>query len=345
MEPNRVISIVPQPNREQLNEKEEVDYYEYRKSFLSWLLQFGKNPQKAKGYSPYTVYATGYRAAQFDRWVWQHRGTYHAPPSPGDATEYMSELALGDGSEVHKGKHLEMLKRYSKWLTENRGQKPWEFEWTFSGSGGNNAPRDFLSSDERQLIRQAVLKHDGNPAYGVKNKDALLSTETSWKYTSLVWTSLDAGLRPVEVKKASVSWVDTDNGVLRIPIEDSAKNEGNWTVSLTDRTAAALEYWLDERSHHPRYENTEHLWLTRWANPYGSDQLRKLLLRLCETAGIDTTNREMSWYAIRHSVGTYMTKERDLAATKSQLRHTNPMTTMKYDQVPVEDRRDALNNM
>jgi integrase len=53
----------------------------------------------------------------------------------------------------------------------------------------------------------------------------------------------------------------------------------------------------------------------------------------------------MSWYTIRHSVGTYMTKERDLAAAKAQLRHKNPMTTMKYDQVPVEDRRDALNRM
>jgi hypothetical protein len=40
-----------------------------------------------------------------------------------------------------------------------------------------------------------------------------------------------------------------------------------------------------------------------------------------------------------------MTKERDLAATKSQLRHKAPKTTMKYDQVPVEDRRDALDKM
>lgn len=53
----------------------------------------------------------------------------------------------------------------------------------------------------------------------------------------------------------------------------------------------------------------------------------------------------MSWYTIRHSVGTYMTKERDLAATKAQLRHKNAKTTMKYDQVPVEDRQDALDRM
>ena len=40
-----------------------------------------------------------------------------------------------------------------------------------------------------------------------------------------------------------------------------------------------------------------------------------------------------------------MTKERGLAAAKAQLRHSNPMTTMKYDQVPVEDRREALDKM
>ena len=50
----------------------------------------------------------------------------------------------------------------------------------------------------------------------------------------------------------------------------------------------------------------------------------------------------MSWYAIRHSVGTYMTREEDLAAARAQLRHRSVQTTMKYDAAPVEDRRDAL---
>ena len=50
-------------------------------------------------------------------------------------------------------------------------------------------------------------------------------------------------------------------------------------------------------------------------------------------------------YAIRHSVGTYMTREEDLAATKAQLRHKSVRTTMKYDAAPVEDRREALDRM
>lgn len=40
-----------------------------------------------------------------------------------------------------------------------------------------------------------------------------------------------------------------------------------------------------------------------------------------------------------------MVSERDLKAAKDQLRHRSAKTTMKYDQVPVEDRRDALDRM
>ncbi|QSG02844.1 XerD/XerC family integrase [Natranaeroarchaeum sulfidigenes] len=53
----------------------------------------------------------------------------------------------------------------------------------------------------------------------------------------------------------------------------------------------------------------------------------------------------MSWYSIRHSVGTYMAREEGLAAAQTQLRHRSPETTMKYDQAPVEDRKNALDRM
>jgi len=40
-----------------------------------------------------------------------------------------------------------------------------------------------------------------------------------------------------------------------------------------------------------------------------------------------------------------MTREEDLAAAQAQLRHRSAATTMKYDNAPVEDRRDALDRM
>ena len=106
-----------------------------------------------------------------------------------------------------------------------------------------------------------------------------------------------------------------------------------------------LGRWLDERSAYPMYDDRDALWLTREENDYGSSALKHVLLRLCEIAGIDTETRELSWYALRHSVGTYMTREEGLAAAQTQLRHKSPRTTMRYDQMPVEDRRDALDRM
>jgi integrase len=273
-------------------------------------------------------------------WYWGHSTT--APRSM-EASAYMDEVAFWDVVDSTKGKQMEALLRYSKWLQRKFNRDEWEFEWTFPSGGGNSGPRDFLTRDERQQIRQAALKKDGNPSYGVDEGELPKGgRNNSWKFTSLVWVSLEAGLRPVEVGKARVARCDTENGVLRIPREESAKNEGNWTVGLTDRTATALGRWLDEREQHPRYDDTDKLWLTRHSNRYGSNELSRILKDLCDREGIPHEDRQMSWYTIRHSVGTYMTKERDLAATKAQLRHRNPKTTMKYDQVPAEERRDAL---
>ncbi len=53
----------------------------------------------------------------------------------------------------------------------------------------------------------------------------------------------------------------------------------------------------------------------------------------------------MSWYAISHSTGTYMAREDGIAAAQTQLQHLSPESTMKYDQVPVEYRQDALGRM
>jgi integrase len=328
MEPNRNITTVPPKSAERLTEKQKTDYREYRKKLLTYLLRVGKNIEKAEGYSPYSVYTTGNRLARFDRWVWERNDGYKIPPTEEDAQAYMEEVAFRDVTESTKGKIMEALLRYSKWLNYKFDRDEWEFSWTFQSGGSNEGFRDFLTKEERHEIRQAALE-----------------MKEGWKFTSIIWTALDAALRPVEVGRARTSWVDVENGVLRIPREESSKNVGDWTVGLTDRTAEALEHWLAEREEQEEYNNTNNLWLTREGNRYGAKELSRILRRLCDDADIPHEDRSMSFYAIRHSTGTYMTKERDLAATKAQLRHRDVKTTMKYDQVPVEDRKDALDKM
>jgi integrase len=197
--------------------------------------------------------------------------------------------------------------------------------------------------ERRERLKPLVAEHHGIDAEEVGTDD--WEDIPSWKVTSLVWTTLDAGLRPIEVANAKTRWVDGENAVLRIPKDESAKNEANWEVSLRRKTAKALNRWIEEREYYPEYDDTDTLWLTQKKQPYRSKHLGRLLEKLCERAEIDTTRRDVSWYSIRHSVGTYMTREEDLAATQEQLRHLRPETTMKYDAAPVGDRRDALDRM
>lgn len=147
------------------------------------------------------------------------------------------------------------------------------------------------------------------------------------------------------MERATVSWVDTQNAVLRIPKDESSKNRENWVVSIRKQTAHALANWKEERENYAKYDDTDALWLTRRANPYQSESLNYILSCLCEEANIDTTNRSLSWYSIRHSTGTYLTHFEDLGAAKAQLRHKSERTTLKYDNALLEERRDALDQM
>lgn len=278
----------------------------------------------------------------------------------------MREIAVSDQAPSSKDTVRKAIKRLFAWKAARRGGEEWSADWTFSDRSASN-PRDYLTIDERRQIREAGLEYGSVPSRKSLSEDereewrAYLAQRfekpksevtkedwdraNGWKIPSMTWVSLDAGLRPIEVERAKTTWVDPDNGVLRIPHHDSSKNVDNWTVALSQRTATALSNWLDERKVREKYEDANRLWLTRHCNPYQSASLREVLHRLCEIAGIETENRQMSWYAIRHSLGTYLTREEDLAAAQAQLRHTSKQTTMKYDQVPVEDRQDALEQL
>lgn len=358
--------VVPEANADLLTEKQLVDYENHRHDFVRWLLVRGKDPDEYTGYSVDTVKRTAYRCAKFDRDTWQSDDGYSIPLTQPQAESYLEQMAYEGHSGTHLHKIQHSLRRYFKWLHYDRGGELWEPDANFRSNGRQNPP-DFLSREERKKIRQAALDYGSIPAYSTVSPDERqewkkyvskrlrkpleeISPEdwkqvNGWKYTSMTWTSLDAGLRPSEVSRATINWVDVDNRLLRIPKTESAKGHENWTVSVTDRTADALGRWIEERENYDLYDDTNKLWLTREGNPYASKELRRLLIRLCDEAGIETENRKMSWYSIRHSVGTYMAREEDLAAAQAQLRHQSPQTTMKYDQAPVEDRRSALDRM
>ena len=361
------VRVVPQPTQDRLNERQLVDYRSQREDYLSWMLAFGKKPSHAEGYARETVKNYSYRTDQFYRFVWSEEEQYTTDISHTHADNWMRELAYQDNSNTHRANSQKAVKTLFKWRHHNHGLDEWEPVITFSESTGTSNPRDYLTMEERQQVRNAALEYGSIPSYSdvtpeqrdqwkihlaqrfEKPKEEITPADweraNGWKIPSLVWTSLDAGLRPIEVKRAVLGWVDLGNEVLRIPKEESSKNKENWVVSLQSQTTEMLSRWINEREQYEKYDGTDALWLTRNANPYAAQSLRYLLGRLCEVAKMDTRNRSMSWYAIRHSTGTYMTREEDLAAAQAQLRHKSEQTTMRYDQAPVEDRRDALDRM
>lgn len=325
------VPLVPRPTRKRLPSNLQEDYREHREKILRWLCQKGKDPEQREGYARETIRHTMQRIDQFYRWVWDQDDPYHKDITHEHADQYMEEIVDEDWADSSKDGVKKSLLRYFRWRAEEYDEEPWDTDLSFS-SGGGRQPRDYLSDDERRKIRQAALQHAKAPqGIEISKQNRAEATEfisqtfgvpkneiteehwlraSSWKFPSLVWTSLDAGLRPIEVERAKVHWVDVENNALRIPQEESSKNEDNWVVALRQQTVEALDRWLDERSVISLYDDTDTLWLTKFEKPYQSQALRRLLMELCDIADIDYEDRQMSWYTIRHSVGTYMTRRR-----------------------------------
>lgn len=223
------ISVVTEPSTEVLNERQRLDYKATRENCLSWLLVFGIDPSKGRGYAHSTVKNRSHRMDQFYRWVWQQEGGYTVNVTHDHADAWMRELAQEDKSNAHKANCQKSVKMPFKWREHEHGLDPWDPTVTFSDSSGASQPHDHLTRAERKKI------------------------------PSLIWVCLDAGLRPIEVERAVVSWVDLQNGVLRIPREESSKNVDNWVVGLKDRTAEMLGHWIEEREAYEKYDGTDSL--------------------------------------------------------------------------------------
>jgi len=358
--------VIVSHTRDALTKKQLTDYKDRKVKMLQWLANLGKEPKAAEGYSDAVVRQFTYQSGLFFRWLWEQKDGYTMEFSIDDVDDYMHEVAMRDNTNGAKDTTQKNMKRLIKYRRHHLGEDiEWEPEHSFHEP--HSQPRDFLSIEERRAIREAALEYGSIPHYTAVTPEerdrwkAHLSQRfdkpksevgpddferaNGWKIPSLVWTTLDAGLRPVEVRRAQTYWVDVENKVLRIPRDDASKNADNWTVAISDRTASALERWLAEREQYDKYDGKDELWLSRAGTPYTSMSLGRKLDRLCEIADISTENRDLSWYSIRHSVGTYLVREEDLAAAQAQLRHKSPETTMKYDQTPPEARREALDKI
>jgi site-specific recombinase XerD len=362
------IVLVTEDANEYLNPKQEVTYREHRRELAEWMLGLGKNPEKAEGYSYSTVKNRMNRLDLFYRFIWDREGRYIQDLTTDHADDWMRHLARQDMKESTKNHYQKACKTLFKWKREARNKDvEWEPDIEYSDPSTTYTPRDYLTKEDRRKMRQAAMEYGSVPHYNSLSPEERAEWKTylsqrlqkpkedvvkqdfldanSFKYTSMIHVALDAGLRPIEIKRSNIQWVDTDNAVLRIPREESSKNRENWIVALKEETASVLKRWLDERQTHEKYQGRDALWLTKYGNRYDKDSFRDVFRKIAEKAGLDLQNRDLTPYSIRHSTATYVAEEEGLAVAAQQCRHKSKRTTEKYEHSSTKRQQDAVNKI
>lgn len=331
------------------------DYKQFKLSFLDWLRDSGKNPSRRRGYSMTTVKTTNYKVDKAYRWHWKQSERYTLQFDEEVADDLMEEMALlSNLTDSTLLTYIKAIKRLFKYKNHQENTThDWDCDVQLTQSSPNNA-RDYFRRKEFSELYEASLSYNTVKGYhsssmSPEERDQLkahlaqrfgtskdeispshFKKANSWKVPSIIAVTLDVGLRPIEVSRAKVGWVNLDHGELNIPKEESTKNFENWNCALSNKAVKAVDRWLDERGTYEKYEGRDELWLTQQGNPYDSNSLNYLLDKLIEETEINERGRDLSWYALRHGVATMWANEEGIHHAQEQLRHKSSKTTMRY---------------
>jgi len=358
-----------------LNERREVDFVSEMADLYSWLTTTGKDLDESEGHTESTAQNYLYRISRILALIWDREGEYTLLLSPEDGDWVVERLKeddlLADSGDEYsnstKRKETCALLAFFRFRWDERNGEPWTPKTLFKDDSGANIA-DPITLEERSILREAVLDYKTVKAYNSctpeerdrikallaqrlgKPKEEVTKADwtranTSWKYPSLIMSTLDAELRPIEVERMTVDWLSLSDSTLKIPKEDAAKNDEEWKVALTERTVKALRRWLQQREKLPKYDDTSTLWLTRHGNPYSSGTLSRRLRDIMDEAGIDYDDRDISWYSLRHSLGTELATQGDIKQVKEQLRHKKIESSLQYNHPTNEQIRDNLNRI
>jgi integrase len=364
MKTHRGITTVSDKTENRLRERQIVFFEDEQKELVDWLLDSGKDPENDIGYSKATVKTALYRIDKFHRYAWdEYVDGFTTVIDQSYAEQYLRDLARQDYENSYKKSFEKALKLFYKWRHHERGADEWELDWGFE-TQNTNTKDDELNRAEISALRGAAVEYDSLPTYSNvspserdrwkeyisdqlgKKKSEVTKRDweqaDSWKVPSLVWTALDAGLRPDEIERATVSWVNLDEGIIQIPKDDDPGD--SWIVALRGQTVRALESWLEERQCYNLYEDSDKLWLTRQGNPYRSGSLNYLFKQLSEIANIDTSDRRITWTSLRESVASYLADSADAPLVQEQLRYDSERSVERFES-SVEKRKSILERM
>lgn len=66
------IVLVTHNSKQYVNPRQLASHREHRRQLGEWMLELGKDPEKAEGYADATAKTRMHRLDEFYRWVWTH---------------------------------------------------------------------------------------------------------------------------------------------------------------------------------------------------------------------------------------------------------------------------------
>lgn len=348
----------------------EEEYRGFKQDFLAWLLTEGHRPVKGEGYAENTVKQTHYKVEEAYRWVWNQEG-FTTTLTPAHADSFVTEQIKHYSDDLLLD-FIKSLKRLFKFLNNTTGESyDWEYEnkseITMDTSGTKSI--DYFKRHEMHALYDAAVKISSMKSYHAKSmtpkeRDGLrthlaqrygtpkekigpdeFKRANSWKLPSVVALCIDTGLRPIEVAKANLRWVNLQDRELVIPRDESTKNDEPWVCTFSKKTARTLSNWLEEREQYEKYVGTDKLWLTRYDNPYGTNSLNPLLQKMLDETDITPNGRDLTWYSFRRGCATMWANKADIQDAKAQLRHSKVETTLRYVHSSSKRRSEIADSM
>lgn len=373
---SEVRRLIREQTLEKLNPRQKPEFLTEMAAFHEWLKTKGVNIEDEEGQTLSTAENNLRRVTRILSTIWNAHNGYTLQISSEMCDWYVSQLDDDEITKENGGpyanstkrKHVCALLALSRFQWDERSGEAWEPAKMFGSNSRPSPIADPLTLDERTAVREASLEYktlkqynncsprerDRFKAYLAQRLEKPKSEITksdwqqvtrSWKVPALIMLGLDLGLRPMEVKRAKTSWLKLSSLEIEIPSEDAVKNDETWTNAITERTAQAVRRWLEQRKTRPKYDETDLLFLTRESNPYSSGPLGRLLRGVMDEAGAEYSDRDISWYSLRHSLGTQLVREGDLKQVQKQLRHKSIESTFKYLHPPSEEIRDSLDKI
>jgi site-specific recombinase XerD len=169
--PRRIqaIPIVTATTENKLTSRQLADYEDHRRSFIKWLLNLGKTPDRGEGYATETARVRASRADQFYRWVWEQEEGYTTAVTHEHADAYMKKLAYEDETDGSKANKMKAIKTLFRWKAQEFGDEGWEPEIKFSNHTSTTNPKELLTMEER---KKSVKPH---PTTGASSRQQHLS--------------------------------------------------------------------------------------------------------------------------------------------------------------------------